>query len=573
VAGEAITSGKVDLIPSRFSLIPSLIHTGQIPIDAAFVQITPPDESGYASLGMAVDVARQAMSRASLVVGEINPKVPVTFGDTFVSVDELDYMVESTEPPLYFPRWPVGEVYDKVAANVASMIEDGSCLAFSIGPLFEALAEHLKRKKNLGLHTPVFTDALMDLVKSGAVTNRAKGIFRGKCLVSYAMGTKELLSWLNKNPLVEFQGMDKVFHPMGIGQNRKFVAVFPARKVGLTGRVALHVGKGNVTAGPGEGMDFINGAELSPGGFNMFALPSRNLKKEPNIKVSISEYPNIFTMREAVHMVATEFGVATLDGRTVRERAQALIDIAHPEDRRDLVEEAKARNMLFPDQIFLAESAHLYPSEISLDHLFKNQVNVHFRAIRPSDEEEMRRLFYRFSDEAVYYRYFSPIRSMPHAKMQEYVNVDYRTTMSIVGIVNERGQKKLIAEGRYTRYPNRPFADVAFIVDEKYQGLGIASFTLSLLAQLARERGVQTFTADVLNTNRSMMKVFEKSGLKFKAHLEGGEYHLEIPLGESEPSQGAASEGPPRGSAGNDNTLGLGRAILARLGNRDKVKK
>ncbi|MBT8369440.1 MAG: GNAT family N-acetyltransferase, partial [Deltaproteobacteria bacterium] len=414
VASEAITAGQVDLIPSSFSRIPLLIESGRIPIDVALVQITPPNEAGYCSLGVAVDVGRQAMAQASLVVGEINPDIPVTLGDTFVPLSDFDFLVRSTEKPIYFCRWPVDDVFDRLAANVASIIEDGSCLAFSLGPLFEALSRHLVRKHNLGIHTPFFTDALMDLVNSGAVTNRYKEIFKGKCLTSYALGTRELMTWLDRNPLVEFQGIDKVFAPAQIGQNPRFVALLPARKADLSGRIALHFGKGNVTAGPGDVMDLFRGAELSKGGVTIFGLPSRNLNREPNILISIEDFPNQFSIRETVDMVITEYGVASLSGRTVRERAQALIEIAHPDDRAMLVEQAKKEKILYQDQIFLQESAHLYPADINFQHTFKADVTVRFRAIKPSDEEEMRRLFYRFSDQSVYYRYFAPIKTMPH---------------------------------------------------------------------------------------------------------------------------------------------------------------
>jgi len=530
VASEAITAGRVDLIPSSFSKIPRLIKTGRIPIDVAFIQITPPNEAGYCSLGVSVDVIREAMEAASIVVGEINPDIPVTFGDTFVSLSDFDYVIRSTEKPIYFSRWPVDDVFDRVAANVASVIEDGSCIAFSLGPLFEALGKHLIYRRNLGVHTPFITDALMDLLNSGAVTNRNKEIFRGKTLACYAFGTAELLAWLNRNPLVEFQGIDKVFNPAQIGLNPRFVAVLPARKVDLSGRVALHFGKGNVTAGPGDAMDLFHGAGLSRGGITVFALPSRNRNQEPNIRLSVEDFPNQFSIRESVDMVISEFGIATLSGRTVRERAQALIEIAHPDDRRELVESAKTQRIIYPDQIFLEASAHLYPAEISSQQSFKENTNIRFRAIKPSDEEEMRRLFYRFSDESVYYRYFSPIRTMPHAEMQEYVNVDFSRAMSIVGLVGEPGHGHIIAEARFIREKSRPWAEVAFIVDEAYQGLGVATYLYKMLIRLAKDRSIQGFTADVLASNKAMMKVFEKGGAIVKAQLEYGVYHLTIPF-------------------------------------------
>jgi acyl-CoA hydrolase/GNAT superfamily N-acetyltransferase len=530
VASEAITAGRVDLIPSRFSEIPRLIDSGQIPIDVAFVQITPPNEAGYCSLGVAVDVARYAMEKASLVVGEINPRVPITFGDTFVPISDFDLLVSATEEPIYFSRWPTDDVFDRIAAKVASEIEDGSCIAFSIGPLFEALSTHLMPKRNLGVHSPFFTDALMDLVKSGAVTNRNKDMFRGKSVTSYGFGTPDLMAWLNRNPLIEFQSIDKVFSPNQIGRNPGFVCVLPARKVDLSGRIALHVGKGNVAAGPENAMDFVNGGELSRGGRTMFALPSRNLKGEPNIRISVEKYPNEFSLREAIDMVVTEYGVAYLKGRTVRERAQALIEVAHPDDRPGLVEQAKEKRILYPDQIYLVDSARLYPEGIATKQTFKGGVEVRFRAIKPSDEEEMRRLFYRFSDEAVYYRYFSPIKAMPHAKMQEYANVDFSQTLSIVGLVGSTAEGHIIAEARFVRERNRPYAEVAFVVDEEYQGMGMATYLFKRLIQLAKKQGLKGFTADVLYTNKGMIKVFEKSGLPIKANMEYGIYSLTIPF-------------------------------------------
>jgi len=438
--------------------------------------------------------------------------------------------VESTEPPLYVNRWPIAHVFKKIAENVASVVEDGACISYGIGPLYEALAHTLATKKHLGVHSPFITDALMDLVKSGAVTNRKKGIFRGKCSVSYILGTQELLRWLNNNPLVEFQPEDVIMDPKIIGMNEKMISLLPARKVDLTGNVALHTGRGNVTAGPGNVQELFMGAALSPGGRAIFALPSRNRHGEPNILLSVDKFPFQFTNRESMDLVVTEYGVAYLMGKTLRERAQALIEIAHPDDRAELVRQAKAAKMIYEDQIFFPESGYLYPEKVACSHRFKNGLTVRFRAIKPSDEDEMRRLFYRFSDQAVYYRYFSPIKTMPHTKMQEYVNIDYRNVMSIVGVIEEGGMERIIAEARYARDTSSIYADLAFIVDERYQGYGIASFMFDLLIRIGREQGIKGFVADVLADNKSMLKVFEKSPFPVKAVLTGGVYKLTIPF-------------------------------------------
>jgi RimJ/RimL family protein N-acetyltransferase len=500
------------------------------------VQISPPDEAGFSSLGVAVDIAKQAMEKASLVVGEINENVPRTMGDTFVHVNDFHYLIKATEPLIYFPRWPVDPIMDKVAANIATIVEDGSCLSFFAGSLYEALGKHLKYKKNLGIHTYTFTDVLMDLIKCGAVTNKRKKSFRGKALAAYAQGTQELMQWLNNNPLIEFQSIDLIADHLKMGLIDKIVVILPARKVDLTGNIALHVGKGNVTAGPGQIQELFAGAERSNGGRAIFAMPSRNLKKESNILLSVDNFPNQFTIRESLDLIITEYGIASFFGKSVRERAQALIDIAHPDDRATLVNQAKDTRIIYPDQIYLQDAGHFYPDKINTWHTFADSSKVYFRAIKPSDEEAMRRLFYRFSDDTVFYRYFSPIKTMPHSKMQEYVNVDYRRDMSIVGIIEEAGTERIIAEGRYSRQPERPIADTAFVVDEKFTSKGIASFIMYMLIKYSREQSITGFSADVLCDNKSMLKVYEKLPFPVQSRLECGVYHLLINFSEEDTS-------------------------------------
>jgi acyl-CoA hydrolase len=537
VSTEAVIAGSVDLIPARFSQIPRIIKSKRLPIDVAFIQITPPNEDGYCSLGMAVDVAREAMEQASVAVGEINAQIPFTFGDTIVPVSDFDLLIKSTEPPAYFKRWPVDSVIDQVAANIAQVIEDGDCISFFTGSLFEALGRHLVHKRHLGIHSPYFTDALMDLVRSGAVSNYRKAVFRGKSVVSYALGTPELMAWLDHNPLVEFQSIGQVFDPTQIGRNPNFVVVEQARNVDLLGRMAFSAGKRDIISGPGQAADLFTGAEISRGGRSVMGLPSRNSKGDPNIVVMLRNLRNQFHMRESIDTVVTEYGIANLKWRTIRERAQALIDVAHPDDRQKLVEQAKEKRILFSDQIFLSESAHLYPMEIATEHVFKDGLKVRFRAIKPSDEEAMRRLeeamrrlFYRFSNTAVYRRFLFPISTMPHDKLQGYVNVDYRQVMSVVALAGEPDQEAIVAEARYAKDDQSAYGEVAFIVDEKYQGRGIATYLYKMLIRLAKERGLKGFTAEVLQANKEMMSVFEKGHLPIDARLQDGLYRLTIPF-------------------------------------------
>lgn len=527
VSSDTISSGQIDLIPAYASKIPKILKSGKIPIDVAFIQITPPNEAGYCSLGPAVDVAREVMEQAKIVVGEINEEVPFTFGDTFVPIKDFDLLVRSTRAPVLYERFKVTEIMDRVAANVASIIRDGDCLSFSHSPLFEALTPHLTHMKDLGIHSLYFTDAMADLVKSGAVTNYRKSPFRGKSLTSYALGSRELLKWLDRNPLVDFQGTDYVCNPQLIAENPQFTAIYEASKVDLLGGVSFPL-KGEVITGPGEVVDFLTGAEASKDGCTIVGLPSRNSKGESNVMVSLMDYPNQLRLRESVHMIATEYGVANLKWRTLREMAQAMIEIAHPDDREYLIEQAKKKKIIYPNQIFIKGAAHLYPSHISTTAEFKGGISIKFRAIKPSDEEGMRKLFYRFSDQMIFYRYFYLVQTMTHDQMQEYVNVDYSQEMSVVGLVGKSDSEKIIAEARFVKDEESNCGEVAFLIDEAYQGIGLGTYLLQLLIKLARNLGLEGLTAEVLPENKSMIKLFQKTDHPLENDIVNGTCYMKM---------------------------------------------
>ena len=524
---DTISSGRVDLIPAYSSQIPRIIKSRKIAIDVAFVQITPPNEAGYCSLGVAVDVAREAIEQADLVVGEINTKMPFTYGDTFISIKDFDLLIKSNQPALHLHYEPM-QAYGKmnqVAENVASIIKDGDCLSFSHGDLFDALVPYLMSRKNLGIHSLYFTDALATLVKSGAVTNSRKSPFRGKSLTSYALGSKALMKWLNRNPLVEFQGIDWVCNPHFIGSNPQFVALYEGRKADLLGGVAFPL-RGSVLTGPGELTDFIKGAESSQGGCTIIGLPSRNLRGDPNILLDLKEFPNQLRLRESVHMIVTEYGIANLKWRPLRERAQAMIDIAHPDDREALMEQARRKKIIYANQIFIPRSVHLYPSHIAKQQIFKGGTAIQFRAIKPSDEEAMRRFFYRCSSEMIYYRFFYSVKTMDHDKTQEYVNVDYSSDLSIVGLSGKSDDEQIVAEARFSRDERSNYGEVAFLIEERFQGIGVATYMLNLLIQVARDQGLKGLSAEVIADNHAMIKVFEKAQLPMDARLEDGVYKL-----------------------------------------------
>jgi len=527
VSWDTIATGQVDLIPAYSSEIPQIIKSRRIQVDVAFIQITPPDESGYCSLGVAVDVAREVMENASLVVGEINAKMPFTYGDTFVSIEDFDLLVRSDREPVTYEIPEVSQQMKQVAGNVASVIKDGDCISYSMGPMFEALVPYLSDKKDLGFHSLYFTDAMAELVNCGAVNNRRKSPFRGKSLASYALGTQKLMRWLDRNPLVEFQGIDWVCNPQFIAKNSQFVSMYEARKADILGSVAFPL-RGAVITGPGEGIDFFKGAEASADGRTIIGMPSRNAEGKSNILISIQNYANQLRLKESVHFLATEYGVATLKWRSLRERAQAIIDIAHPDDREDLIKQARDRKIIYPNQIYVARSAHLYPAHIFYTKTFKGGTDIRFRAMKPSDEEAMRRFFYRCSREMIFYRFFYSIKTMSHDKMQEYVNVDYERELSIVGFGGKKGDGKIIAEARLIQEEGGDFGEVAFLIDSSCQNIGVASYLLELLIDEAQKRGLKGLTAQVLAENQAMIKVFQKTKFPLKTNLGSGVYLVKI---------------------------------------------
>jgi RimJ/RimL family protein N-acetyltransferase len=328
---------------------------------------------------------------------------------------------------------------------------------------------------------------------------------------------------------VEFQGIDWVCNSQLIARNPQFVAIYECRKADLQGRVAFPL-RGAVISGPGEGIDFYKAAEASKDGNTIIGMPSRNANGESNILFSIEKSVNQLRLRESIHVLATEYGVALLKWRPLRERAQAIIDVAHPDDREDLIKKAREKNILYSNQIFVSHSAHLYPSYINYTKTFKGGKTIRFRAMKPSYEEAMRRFFYRCSNETVFYRFFYSVKTMSHDKMQAYVNVDYTKEFSVVGFGGKKGENLIVAEARLVGSDDGNAGEVAFLIDENYQGAGVGSYLMSLLVDEGKRRMLDELYAEVLPDNQPMIKVFEKSGLPLKSKFDNGVYHVTLSL-------------------------------------------
>ncbi|MFB0537942.1 MAG: GNAT family N-acetyltransferase [Anaerolineae bacterium] len=517
---EAVAEGRADYTPIYLSEIPGLFKSGRFHIDVALIQVTPPDAHGFCSYGVSVDVVKAAAENADYVIAGVNPQMPWTWGDSFINVDQIDALVDNDAPLPEFRYPDPDEVTMKIGENVASLIEDGSTLQLGIGAVPACILPCLKDKKDLGIHTEMLTDAILDLTEAGVVTNARKTLHRGKAIISFCVGTKRLYDFVDRNPFFEFHPSDYVNDPFVISQNDKMVAIDAALELDLTGQVCSDSLGYLFYSGIGGQVDFIRGAARSKGGKPIIVLPSTTRDETASRIVShLSEGAGVVTTRGDVRYVVTEYGIADLHGKSIRERALALIHIAHPKFREELLEQAKLRHYIFVHQL---PPLGVYPAELETYATLEDGVKLFFRPIKPTDEAMMQELFYSLSEDSIYYRFFHRTQVMPHKKVQRFTTIDYQKDMAIVGLVQEDGRDKIIAVGRYSLEPESTMAEVALLVQDDWQGKGIGTWLLKYLIQVAKSRKVAGFKAQVMADNRVPLHMAHKTGYTVETTLEDG---------------------------------------------------
>lgn len=346
---EAVKEGRADYVPVFLSEIPNLFTQGILPIDVALVQVSPPDAHGYCSLGVSVDVARSAVNTAKYVIAQVNPNVPRTHGDGLIHSSRFYAMVECNEP-LYEARFgeKVGPDELRIGEYVASLIEDRSTLQMGIGSIPDAVLKCLTTHKDLGMHTEMFSDGVVELFERDVINNKYKKIHPNKGVAGFALGTKRMYDYVNDNPAFQFLDIDYVNDPHVIRRNNKMVAINSAVEIDITGQVCSDSIGTYQYSGVGGQMDFMRGAALSEGGKPIIALPSRTAKGVPRIVPFLKPGAGVVTTRAHVHYVVTEYGIAYLYGKNLRQRAEALINIAHPDDREQLERACFERFKVFP---------------------------------------------------------------------------------------------------------------------------------------------------------------------------------------------------------------------------------
>jgi acetyl-CoA hydrolase len=339
----AVNEGRADFTPIFLSEIPGLFRD-QMPIDVALVHLSPPDEHGYCSFGVEVGVSKTAAETARVVIAEINPRMPRTLGDSFIHISKLSHIVEVDYPVREIVPSTPSAIQQSIGQAVASLIPDGSTLQTGIGGIPDAVLRYLGDKKNLGIHTELFSDGVVDLVEQGIITNEAKTLHPGKMIAGFVLGTQRLYDFIHDNPIVELHPTEYVNDPFVIAQNAKMVAINSAIEVDLTGQVCADSLGTKFYSGAGGQVDFIRGAAHSKGGKPIIALPATAKNDSlSRIVAQLKPGAGVTTSRNDVHYVVTEFGVAYLHGKTIRERVAALISVAHPNFREEL--EAKAREL------------------------------------------------------------------------------------------------------------------------------------------------------------------------------------------------------------------------------------
>jgi acyl-CoA hydrolase/RimJ/RimL family protein N-acetyltransferase len=519
---EAVQAGRADFIPVFLSEIPELIRSRRIRVDVALIQTTPPDRHGYVSLGVSVDVIRAAVESADLVIAEINPNMPRTHGDSFLPISKIDRLVPVASPLFELTSEPPGEVENAIGHHVASLIPDGATLQVGIGSIPDAVIGALGGHSDLGVHTEMLSDGIMRLVQAGVVTGKRKSLLKEKLVTSFVMGTRSLYDWVHENPALEMRASDFTNDPQVIAQNDRMVSVNSALAVDLSGQVAADTLLGKFFSGIGGQVDFVRGAARSRGGKSIIALRSTAKGGTVSrIAVAFEAGAGIVTSRGDVRYVVTEYGTADLWGKSVRERALALIEIAHPDFRAELLSVAKERRYVILDQHL---PRAVYPWKEERTEQLADGATVLVRPTRLSDEEPLQRLLYALSDESSYKRFLAHKCTHSHDEMQRLVDADYENSMGLV--VCEPGGD-IVAMSRYDVDPATRLAEIAFVVRDDWQRRGIGTLLLKRMTEIARAKGLTGFRASVLATNKPMLLVFHRSGLELRSRLEGDVYALE----------------------------------------------
>ncbi len=506
---QLLSLNKRFITPVNLSSLPHLFKSRQLPIHVALIQVSEPDDFGWMSLGVSVDVTLAAAQSADLVIAQVNPRMPRVMGKSFIHVDDVDVIVEQEEDLLTIGNVSEYPFAHLIAKHVAKLVDDGSTLQVSMGATPNVLLLALAEKNDLGIHTQIITDRFMSLVSLGVITNKRKGFNEGKMVASGAIGSKNLYEFLHDNPGIEFLPSDYVNDPMIIARHNRMVALNVARTMDLTGQVSADALPSNYLSGVTGIMDFIRGATMAPEGKNILILPSTTDSGKTSSILPVLQSVPIVVPRGDVQYVVTEYGVVNLFGKSLQERAIAMISIAHPDFRDELFYNAKEMGLIDKERSLTDTIRSVYPQKVE-DILVIDGQRVLLRPARPTDERAIQEHFYRLDRKDVFNRFLHEKTSFVRDDVADVFQVDYDHNMTIIAVIGDPGFEKILAVGCYFLDPESRIAEVAFSVEKAWQGKGISTAIQEKLANFSRERGIKGLTAYTSKRNRGMIHLFSK---------------------------------------------------------------
>lgn len=504
--------------PVAMSQVPMLFSSRQIPVDVAMIQVAPPDDFGWMSLGVSVDVTLAAALSADIVIAQVNTKMPKVLGKSFIHVNDVTAVVEHDEELLTITSPPATEIDEKIGRHIARLIEDGSTLQIGLDAASQATSMALSQKNDLGIHSGFLTDDIMRLYSIGVVNNRKKGFNDGKLLASSAVGTQMLYDFLDFNPAVDFYPTDYVNDIDIISRHNKMVSMNVARFMDLTGQVSADASCYTLYAGVSGIPDFVRGSNRSKGGKSIIMLKSLTENGESRI---VPMFNNIVTTvpREDVRYVVTEFGAVNIFGKSTQERALAMISLAHPDFREQLLESAKELGMIGKERTLGDSVNGIYPVKLE-EVVNMGGQEVTLRPAKPVDERRIQEHFYNMDRKDIVSRFFHEKKKFYRQDVQGLFHIDYVRNLTMVALVGEFGFGRVVGLGEYYLNQAMNMAEVSFSISREFQGKGLGKMLIRKLAEAARDNGFAGVFAYTSRSNHRMINLFKSLQYKVKTSVE-----------------------------------------------------
>ncbi len=522
---DAIAANKRFITPMNLSAIPKLFKSRRLPVHVAMVQASPPDDFGWMSLGVSVDITQAAAQSADLLIVQVNSRMPRVLGRSSIHVNDAHVIVEHDEELITVQRPQEMAHAESIGRLISRLIDDGSTLQIAIGAMPQASLRALADKNDLGIHSQYLTDEMMHLYSKGVITNRRKGYNDGKLVASCAIGSRELYEFIDDNPGIGFYPSDYVNDPAIICRHHRMVTLNVATAMDLTGQVAADALPINHYSGVSGTQDFMRGSAMAEGGKTILMLRSTDeTGKESRIVPTLADTA-VVVPRSDVYYVVTEYGAVNLFGKSFQERAMAMISIAHPDFRDELFHAAKKIGLLGQERS-LSESIHgVYPVELEEIMTVKGQ-EITIRPAKPVDVRRIQEHFYNLEKEDVISRFFHEKQAFMRDEVEGVSQIDYVKDLTLLALVGEFGFGRVVAVGEYLLDESKNMAEVAFSVIRDYQGMGLGRILIQKLAVAAREHGIWGLMAYTSPQNKAMIRLFNSLPYKVKSFFDGDMLNL-----------------------------------------------